>query len=167
MLRVGGKAMAAGPAVALTAAALLLLLIRSAEAACSNLHLKTKVTARAKKLDPGSPFILTAIVVNKGTTILNDLGVGLYLSNGLCRVKPSFHPERRYPQTPAVAGNNLYWGQITLKPGKAVRARIRGLINPQFAAPDAVSVGAVAWSASSNCTVTAGPRMVGAYLPMH
>lgn len=159
MLLVGGKT-TAGPAVALTAAALLFLLLRSVEAACPNLHLKTKVAAKAKKLAPGSPFVLAAVVVNKGTSILNDLGIGLYLSNGLCRVKPSFHPERKHPQTPTVAGNNLYWAGLALKPGKAVRARIRGLINPQFTAPDTVTVGAVAWSASANCTVTAGPRTV-------
>lgn len=144
-------------------AALVLLLMRAAAAACPSLNLKTKVAARSKNLAPGSHFVLTAVVVNQGNSVVNGLGIGLYLSNGICRVKPSFHPNRKHAQNPTVAGNNIYWNGVSVKPGKAVRARVRGLINPQFTAPGAVSVGAVAYIASANCTVTAGSRTVSTW----
>lgn len=158
-------AIRAGAALASVVASLLVL--QSAAAVdCPNLQLKTKIVARAKTPSAGSPFVLTAIVTNAGSSAVTNLGVGFYLSNGLCRVKSSLRPNRKHVQNPTVAGNNLYWTGLSLKPGKRVRTRLRGLIDPAFSTPGEVSIGAVAYVGGTNCTVTAGPRVVSKSLPL-
>lgn len=132
----------------------LVLFFVRASARCPGLTIDLKTTAPFSRTYAGHPISISAIVKNTGSTQLTNVGVGLYLPNGLCvsniGVGAALKPKHR----PILEGNNVYWTKIGLKPKKKAVFSVTTRVATNLTTATTLSVSSVAWLPESNCSTT-------------
>jgi len=145
---------------ALAAALVAALLLGPAPAAangdCPPLAVTLKVLPTPSKgISAGKQVKIMATLTNTGSAALSQVGLGFYVSNGLCRIKAT-------PRGASSEGNNVYWEGLTLKAGKRRAFRLKAQVAANLTAGTTLTVGAAGFVAGNDCGVeaTGGPRTV-------
>ena len=128
----------------LAAAAAALFLATAAHAACPPLGVSLKIApAASMRITPGKRITLRATITNTGASSLSSVGLGLYVPNGLCRIKASTNAR--------VAGNNVYWDGLTLGARKRRKFVLKAQAATNLTAGSTLAVGAAGYVAGNDC----------------